>query len=43
MVSNTLKMDQQEVIDALTRLRDEQADNPEYKKVRRDLPQDWPL
>jgi hypothetical protein len=27
----------------LTRLRDEQADNPEYKKLRRDLPQDWPL
>jgi hypothetical protein len=27
----------------LTRLRDEQADNPEYKKLRRDLPQDWPV
>jgi hypothetical protein len=43
MVSNSLKIDQQEIIEALTRLRREQADNPEYKKLRRDLPKQWPV
>jgi hypothetical protein len=43
MVSNSLKIDQQEIMDALARLRREQADNPEYQKLRRDLPKDWPV
>jgi hypothetical protein len=43
MVSNTLKMDQQEVVKVLGRLRREYAADPEYKKIRRDLPKDWPL
>jgi hypothetical protein len=43
MVSNSLKIAQQEIVAALDRLRREQADNPEYKKVRRDLPEDWPV
>jgi hypothetical protein len=43
MVSNTLKMKQQDVIAALQRLRREQRDHPEYRKLRRDLPEDWPL
>ena len=43
MVSNSLKIDQQEIIEALARLRREQADNPEYQKLRRELPQDWPV
>jgi hypothetical protein len=43
MVSNSLKIDQQEIIEALARLRQEQADNPEYKKLRRDLPKEWPV
>ena len=43
MVSNSLKIAQQEIVEALARLRREQADNPEYKKLRRDLPKDWPL
>lgn len=43
MVSNSLKMDQEEIIEALARLRQEQPDNPEYKKLRRDLPKDWPV
>jgi hypothetical protein len=43
MVSNSLKIDQQEITDALARLRREQADNPEYQKLRRELPQDWPV
>jgi len=43
MVSNTLKMKQPEVIAALQRLRREQRDQPEYLKLRRDLPKEWPL
>ncbi len=43
MVSNTLKMKQQEVIDALARLRREHSDHLEYRKLRKDLPKDWPL
>ena len=43
MVSNSLKIDQEEIVDALARLRREQADNPEYQKLRRELPQDWPV
>ena len=41
MVSNSLKIAQQEIIEALARLRREQADNPEYQKLRRDLPKEW--
>jgi hypothetical protein len=43
MVSNSLKMEQQEIVAALTRLRREQADSPEYQKLRGELPQDWPV
>jgi hypothetical protein len=43
MVSNSLKIDQEEIIAALARLRREQADNPEYQKLRGELPQDWPV
>ena len=43
MVSNTLKMDQEEVVKALKRLRREHSDDTEYQKLRRDLPKDWPI
>jgi hypothetical protein len=43
MVSNSLKIDQEEIIEALVRLRREQTDDPEYQKLRRELPQDWPV
>jgi hypothetical protein len=43
MVSNSLKLVQEEIIEALARLRREQADNPDYQKLRRELPQDWPV
>jgi hypothetical protein len=43
MVSNSLKLVQEEIIEALARLRREQAENPEYQKLRRELPQDWPV
>jgi len=43
MVSNTLKISQDEVVAALTRLRNRHADDPEYKKLRKDLPKNWPI
>jgi hypothetical protein len=43
MVSNTLKMDQEEIVKALKRLRRDHSDDPEYQKLRRDLPKDWPI
>ena len=43
MVSNSLHMDQPEVVKALERLRRDHADDPEYKKLRKDLPKNWPL
>jgi len=43
MVSNTLRMKQDELIAALKRLRKERGTTPEYRKIRRELPKDWPL
>ena len=43
MVSNSLKISQEEVVAALARLRRERSDDAEYKKLRKDLPKDWPL
>jgi hypothetical protein len=43
MVSNAVKMDQEDVIAALKRLRARHGDDPEYKKLRGDLPMDWPI
>jgi hypothetical protein len=43
MVSNALKISQEEVIKALERARQEQSDTPEYKKLRKDLPKPWPV
>jgi hypothetical protein len=43
MVSNSLKIDEQEIVEALARVRREQSNNPEYQRLRRDLPEDWPV
>jgi hypothetical protein len=43
MVSNTLKMPQKDVVAALKRLRAQHSDDPEYKKLRKDLPNQWPI
>ena len=43
MVSNTLKMPQKDVVAALKRLRAQHSEDPEYKKLRQDLPEDWPI
>ena len=43
MVSNAVKMSQKDVIAALKRLRVQYSDDPDYKKLRKDLPKDWPI
>ncbi|HYT57317.1 MAG TPA: hypothetical protein VEQ38_21645 [Verrucomicrobiae bacterium] len=43
MVSNSLKISQQEIVAALKRLRAQHSDDAEYKKLRKDLPKDWPI
>jgi hypothetical protein len=43
MVSNTLKMDQKEIVAALKRLKADHSDDPEYKRLRKDLPKSWPI
>jgi len=43
MVSNSLKISQQEVAAALKRLRADHSDDPEYKKLRKELPKSWPM
>ena len=42
MVSNSLKISQEEVVAALKRLRAESSDDVDYKKLRKDLPKGWP-
>ena len=43
MVSNTLKMSQKDIVAALKRLKTEHSDEPEYKKLRKELPKKWPI
>jgi hypothetical protein len=43
MVSNSLKISQEEVVAALKRLRAEHSDDADYKKLCKDLPKDWPV
>ena len=43
MVSNSLKMELQELLATLERVQRECGNDPEYQELRRDLPEDWPL
>jgi hypothetical protein len=43
MVSNAVHQDQKEVVAALKRLRTRHSDDLEYKKLRKDLPKEWPI
>jgi len=43
MVSNAVKQDPEEVVAALKRLRVRHGGDPEYKKLRKDLPKEWPV
>ena len=43
MVSSALNMGVEELLDTLERFRQEYRDDPEYQRVRGELPADWPL
>ena len=43
MVSNVLELEPDELVAALQDLRAHFAADPEYKKLRADLPDDWPI
>jgi hypothetical protein len=43
MVSSAIDMDLVELYATLERLRVEHADDPEYERLRRELPAEWPL
>jgi hypothetical protein len=43
MVSNAVKMSQKDVVAALRRLRAHHRNDTEYKNLRKDLPDDWPV
>lgn len=43
MVSNSLDMGIQELLDTLERLRREHSSDPEYQELRGEFPADWPI
>jgi hypothetical protein len=43
MVSNVLDMDQRELIELLKTFKKKYAGDPEYSKLRGDLPKAWPM
>jgi len=43
MVSSAIDMDLVELLATLERLRVEHASDPEYLKLRKALPEEWPL
>jgi hypothetical protein len=43
MVSNSLDMELQELLDMLGRLQRDCREDPEYQGLRRELPDEWPL
>ncbi len=43
MVSSTIDMDLDELIDTLKRIRRERAEDPGYKEWRKNFPKSWPI
>jgi hypothetical protein len=43
MVSSALDMGLQDLLETLERFRRDYADDPEYRRLRADLPIDWPM
>ena len=43
MVSNSLHMDLDELLRTVKRMRQQYGSDAEYKKLRAELPDDWPL
>ena len=43
MVSSAIDMDLQELLNTLERFRRDYADDPEYARLRSELPAEWPI
>jgi len=43
MVSNSLHIDLQDLLETIKSMRAKYGKSAEYQKLRRDLPEDWPL
>ena len=43
MVSNVLEIDQRELVKLLKTFKKKYADDPEWKRLRAELPKDWPF
>jgi hypothetical protein len=43
MVSNSLRMDLEDLLATVRRMREQYAGTAEYEKLRRELPEKWPL
>ena len=43
MVSNSLHIDLQDLLETIKNMRAKYGDTEDYKSLRRDLPDDWPL
>jgi hypothetical protein len=43
MVSNSLHIELKELLAAIKRMRKDYGSDAEYKKLRAELPKDWPL
>jgi hypothetical protein len=43
MVSNSLNIALQELLDTIERMRKQHGSSEEYRKLRKELPKDWPL
>jgi hypothetical protein len=43
MVSSAVKMEEEDVVETLKRLRAEHRDDPKYQELRKDLPKRWPI
>jgi hypothetical protein len=43
MVSNVLRVSEEELIETLERIGRDCADDPEYQSARAELPDDWPF
>jgi len=43
MVSNSLNMELQELLETLERMHRECSNDPEYQELRCGLPEDWPI
>jgi hypothetical protein len=43
MVSNAIGMSKTELVKALSRIKRERSDDPEYKTLRKEWPKTWPM